>query len=107
MSNELSFWEALSVRMRNLRDSQGWTQDEVAERIDISKTAYRSYELNLRRISVDVLMRLAALYGISMDEMLGNSARPNASTNIIHGDFTEEQILKIQKFANFVRDNQL
>ena len=107
MSNELTFWEALSVRMRNLRDSQGWTQDDVAERIGISKTAYRSYELNLRRISVDVLMRLADLYGISMDEMLGNSVRANPSLNVIHGDFTDEQLQKIQKFANLVRNNQL
>ncbi len=107
MNNEEMFWEALTTRLRKLRDSQGWTQEDVASRVGIGKSAYRSYENNDRRIPVDVLTRVAALYNVSVDEMLGNSIRPNASTNIIHGNFTNEQIQKIQKYADLVRNNEL
>ncbi len=107
MSNEQTFWEALCARLLNLRERQGWTQDDVAGRVGISMAAYRSYESNYRRIPVDVLTRVAALYNVSVDEMLGNSIRPNASTNIIHGNFTNEQIQKIQKYADLVRNNEL
>ena len=107
MSNEQMFWDTLCARLRKLRNSQGWTQEDVASRVDIGKSAYKSYENNDRRIPVDVLTRVAALYNVSVDELLGNSVRPNASTNIIHGNFTNEQIQKIQKYADLVRNNEL
>ena len=107
MNNEVMFWENLVARLRNMRDRYGYTQQDVAERIGIGKSAYRSYENNDRRIPVDVLTRVAALYNVSMDELLGNSYRSEASTNIIHGNFTDEQIQKIQKYADLVGNNEL
>ena len=107
MVNEEKFWDGLCARLRKLRDSRGWTQEDVASRILVGGSTYRSYESNYRRIPVDVLTRVAALYNVSVDELLGNSVRPNASTNIIHGNFTNEQIQKIQKYADLVRNNEL
>ncbi len=107
MSKEDMFWEDLAARLRKLRDRYGYTQQDVAERIGIGKSAYRSYENNDRRIPVDVLVRVAALFNISMDELLGNSCRSNASTNIIHGNFTLEQMQKIQKYADLVGNDEL
>lgn len=106
MNNEELFWEELSARLRKLRDKYGYTQQDVADRIGIGKSAYRSYENNDRRIPVDALTRVADLYNVSVDELLGNS-RSNASENIIHGNFTDEQFEKIQKYAELVRNNEL
>ena len=107
MNNEEMFWEGLVARLRKLRDRYGYTQQDVADRIGVGKSAYRSYENNDRRIPVDVLTRVAALYNVSMDELLGNSYRSDASTNIIHGNFTKEQIQKIQKYADLVSNDEL
>lgn len=107
MNNEELFWEELSARLRELRDKYGYTQQDVADRIGIGKSAYRSYENNDRRIPVDALTRVAALYNVSVDELLGNSVRSNASENIIRGNFTDEQFEKIQKYAELVRKNEL
>ena len=107
MTNEDLFWERLSNRLKTLREKRGLTQVDIASKVGIGVSAYRSYELNMRRIPVDVLARVAALYNISMDEMLGNSAQPDASTNIIHGNFTKEQLQKIQKYADLVGDAEL
>lgn len=107
MSNESMFWEDLVTRLRKLRERYGYTQQDVADRIGVGKSAYRSYENNDRRIPVDVLTRVAALYNVSIDELLGNSCRSDASTNIIHGNFTKEQIQKIQKYADLVSNDEL
>lgn len=107
MNNESMFWEDLVARLRKLRERYGYTQQDVADQIEIGKSAYRSYENNDRRIPVDVLTRVAALYNVSMDELLGNSYRSDASTNIIHGNFTKEQIQKIQKYADLVSNDEL
>ena len=109
MNNEELFWEELCARLRKLRDKYGYTQRDVADQIGLGKSAYRSYEnkINNRRIPVDVLTRVAALYNISVDELLGNSVRSNASENIIRGNFTDEQFEKIKKYAELVRNNEL
>ncbi len=107
MNKEELFWEELVARLRKLRDRYGYTQQDVADRIGVGKSAYRSYENNDRRIPVDVLTRVAALYNVSMDELLGNSYRSDASSNIIHGNFTKEQIQKIQKYADLVSNDEL
>ena len=108
MRNENEFWDRLSVKLRELREKNGLTQPDVADRIEIGASAYKSYELGTRRIPVDVLVRVAALYNMSMDELLGNPInQENASTNIIHGNFTNEQFKKIQKYAELVRNNEL
>lgn len=107
MNNEDSFYEELSARLRKYRDRYGYTQQYVADYIGVGKSTYCQYEINNRRIPVDMLVRVAALYNVSMDEMLGNSVRSNASENIIHGNFTNEQFEKIQKYAELVRNNEL
>lgn len=107
MANEDIFWESLASRLKALREKRGFAQYDVAEKIGIGTSAYRSYELNMRRIPVDVLARVAALYNVSMDELLGNSYRSDAFTNIIHGNFTKEQIQKIQKYADLVSNDEL
>ena len=107
MANEDIFWENLASRLKTLREKRGLAQYDVADKLGIGTSAYRSYELNMRRIPVDVLTRVAALYNVSVDELLGNSVRPNASTNIIHGNFTKEQRQKIQKYAELVSNDEL
>ena len=73
MNNEDMFWEELVARLRTLRDRYGYTQQDVADRIRVGKSAYRSYENNDRRIPVDVLTRVSALYNVSMDELQRNT----------------------------------
>ena len=105
---EKLFWENLVTMLRRLRDKYGYTQQYVADHLGVGKSTYTQYEIGSRRIPVDMLVRVAALYNVSMDEILGNSTRPDTPhTNIIHGNFTKEQIQKIQKYADLVSNDEL
>lgn len=107
-SKEQLFWENLVTMLRKLRDKYGYTQQYVADHLGVGKSTYAQYEINNRRIPVDLLVRVAALYNVSMDEILGNSAERDVShTSIIHGNFTKEQLQKIQKYADLVGNNEL
>lgn len=105
MGKENEFWSELTRKLRELREKSGLTQADVADRVGIGVSAYKSYELGDRRIPVDTLTRISILYNISMDEMLGNSVQ--TKENILYGDFTKEQFEKIQKYADMVRKNEL
>lgn len=61
----------LGTRLKDLRKGRGLTQLQVAQRVGISKAMVSSYELSARQPSYDVLVKLAALFGVTTDYLLG------------------------------------
>lgn len=58
-------------RLRELRENKNMTQTQVAARLNLSKTTISGYENNIKTPSLDVLIRLSILYGVSADYILG------------------------------------
>lgn len=63
----------LSVRLRQLRLDKRLRQDQVARLVGVSKGAISAYETDIRQPSYDVLIRLANLYRVSTDYLLGRT----------------------------------
>lgn len=49
----------INERIRNIRESKGLTQIEVANRMDMPVQTYNGYELGRRRITTDTLEKIA------------------------------------------------
>ena len=58
-------------RIRDLREDADLSQKEVAEYLRCSQQAYSNYELGQREVSPEILIKLAQLYHISVDYLLG------------------------------------
>ena len=79
-------------RLRELRLSKQMTQAQVAKRLNRSKTTISGYENNIKTPSIDVLVRLANLYGVTSDYILGKKKKKML---VIDGlTENEERILK-------------
>jgi transcriptional regulator with XRE-family HTH domain len=63
-------------RLRALRKQKKLTQTQVASRLNLSKTTISGYENNIKTPSVDTLIQLSSLYGVSTDYLLGIENRP-------------------------------
>jgi len=61
----------LGERLRALRLEKQITQTEMARRVGITKVMISSYELEQRQPSYDVLIKLAAFFGVTSDHLLG------------------------------------
>lgn len=61
----------LAVRLRQLRIDKHLRQEQVADLIGVSKAAISAYETDIRQPSYDILIRLANLYRVSTDYILG------------------------------------
>ena len=59
-----------SEKLRVLREARNLTQKQVADRVDISKAMISAYETASKAPSIDVLIRLARLYGVSVDYLV-------------------------------------
>lgn len=59
------------MRIRDLREDHDFTQQQVADYLNIRQNTYSQYETGSRQIPMDVLIALAALYKTSTDYLLG------------------------------------
>ena len=59
------------MRLKELREKKKLSQLQVAKRLDITRASVSSYENNIATPSVDVLIKLALLYRVSTDYLLG------------------------------------
>lgn len=58
-------------RLKQLRTQAGLTQLQLAERIGVTKSVVSFYELQERSPSPDVLIKLARIFHVSADYLLG------------------------------------
>jgi len=64
----------LAERLKDLRAKKGVTQDDVADFIGVSKSAYGYYEAGRNMPSVETLLRLAKYFSVSTDYLLGRES---------------------------------
>ena len=59
--------------IRNLREDHDKTQKELADYLNIKQTTYSKYELGKINIPVEVFIKLADFYNVSVDYLLGRT----------------------------------
>lgn len=59
------------MRLKELREEHDYKQEFLAERVGVTQNAYSQYETGKRRIPIEALIKLAKLYNVSMDYLLG------------------------------------
>lgn len=69
MHYEILRFEAI----RNLRIDSGYMQKQIAEMLHIKQNTYSQYEIGVLNYPVEVLMKLANFYSVSVDYLLGRT----------------------------------
>ena len=59
------------MRIRDLREDNDLTQQQVANYLNIRQNTYSQYETGSRQIPLEILIALANLYKTSTDYLLG------------------------------------
>ena len=59
------------IRIRNLREDNDLTQQDVAVILETSQTMYARYERGANEMPIRHLLRLAKYYDVSTDYLLG------------------------------------
>lgn len=63
-------------RIRDLREDRDWKQEYVAEKLGITQTNYSKYELGKVNVPVEMLIKLADLYHVSLDYLTSRTDEP-------------------------------
>ncbi len=63
--------------IRNLREDNDKTQQELANFLNVKQTTYSKYELGKINIPIEVFIKLADYYHVSVDYLLGRTSQKN------------------------------
>lgn len=89
----------LGLRLKALRQKKRFSQKVVAARIGVTRATISAYENNLTTPSVEQLVKLALLYGASLDSMLNLDRR-----DVLYLDgLTESQRLTVRSMVDLLK----
>jgi len=67
--------ESFGSRLARLRKEHDITQNDIAERLNISPQAVSKWENDITSPDIDTLIKLSEIFGVSVDELVGNKHR--------------------------------
>ena len=94
----------MNTRLRELRLEKGLRQKDVAEKIGVCTASYGFYENWVNKPDPETLVKLAALYDVSIDYLLGITddfgARTTAPTGEVFSS-EEKKLVEDYRTLNF------
>lgn len=105
-------------RIKILREEFGYTQQELADKLDGAKSTVAMYENETRKPSMEVLIKLSEIFNCSIDYLLGKTDVRDTGEQIDdilneamigmskeeYNALTETQKKQIRDFALFVKN---
>lgn len=66
-----------------LRGLHGYSQEEIAEKINISRQAYAKWETGATVPDIEKCRLLAAVYGVTLDSLAGSGAEEGSGASVL------------------------
>jgi transcriptional regulator with XRE-family HTH domain len=101
------------MKLKFYRNVAKLTQKEVASYLKVAESTYSLYENEKRKIGFEELLKLGELYGVTVDELLGNkkSASPEGNAdnliNQIYKDLNDHGRAELERYGNYLRSQDV
>lgn len=73
------------IRLKEYRKKNGMSQQDIADRLDISGNTVSQWETGDRRPNIDMLIRLTEIFGCTADELLGINRSSRNEEELVSG----------------------
>jgi len=93
--------------LKTLRKENGLTQQQVADYLHLDRSSYAYYESGRTKINIDILMRLARFFQISLAMLVGEELPAQLKDDASEEDL--EAVLvndSVSRFSQLTRDEQ-
>ena len=94
----------LSEKILSLRKQNGWSQEELAEKLKVSRQSISKWELGAAIPELDKIMQLSELFGVTTDYLLKDTMEEITYTKETDHSF-EDSVRQVSlEEANTYRD---
>lgn len=108
-------YKIFGSKLKELRKEEKLTQEELAEKMGVSKTTIVNYENGNRKVPLEVVVKLANYFNVPVDSLLNNDIKHVSNIklwqdefkNIIFTDHELEQIIKYAHFLIYLRRDNI
>ena len=75
----MNYNKILIDRIKLFRNEHDIKQSEMANHLGVSETTYSDYECQRIQISLDILIKIAEYFDVSLDYLVGRTDNPNVN----------------------------
>lgn len=65
-------------KLKTCRKKAKETQKQIAEKLEISERSYQHYELGTREPNIEMLIKIANIFNVSIDYLVGRTNNPDS-----------------------------
>lgn len=92
--------------LRLLREERGFSQQRLAEMLDISQQSVFKYEKTSNEPDISTLIKIAGIFGVTVDYLIGNSEIREKNAKLGTAILTEREIAHISRWRRLSEDVQ-
>ena len=111
----------LAINLRRLRLDHNYTQQQLGKMLNLSRQAYSNYETGKRIPDIDLLIRIADIYGVKLEQPSTQTCTGNGVVNETAGPYltgklqdgndssylTAEEVMLLTKYRNSGENERL
>lgn len=91
----------LNQQIRSLRQARGMSQVALAKRLGVTKQSVSNWENDNIQPSVDMLVRMAGVFSVSTDYLLGLDQREYLDVT----GLSREKVAHLRKLVEYLRED--
>ncbi len=84
----------LANNLRRLRTENNYTQEQIGEKLNISRQAYSNYETGKRIPDIDMLIRIADIYEVTLEQLITQTCTGTGIINETSGPYYTGKVLE-------------
>lgn len=84
----------LANNLRRLRTENNYTQEQIGEKLNISRQAYSNYETGKRIPDIDMLIRIADIYEVTLEQLITQTCTGAGIINETSGPYYTGKVLE-------------
>lgn len=98
----------LADKIMNLRKKCGWSQEELADQLGISRQSVSKWESGMSIPDLEKIVKMSALFGVSTDYLLKDEIEEELPSETYDADSAEARPVSLEEantYMNLVREN--
>lgn len=84
----------LADNLHRLRTENNYTQEQIGEKLNISRQAYSNYETGKRIPDIDMLIRIADIYEVTLEQLITQTCTSTGIINETSGPYFTGKVLE-------------
>ena len=92
----------LSEKIIMLRKKYGWSQEELAERLDISRQSVSKWESGASIPDLERIVSMSQLFGVTTDYLLKDEMEETEFTDGMTPEITEGKVITVEEANTFL-----